>query len=177
MSDTPDAKPDQTAAFAKAWSDSCARLMQAAMSPNPETAPPELLRQIRGGLMQALTQSWEEYLRSPQFLQGMKQMMEQAVAFRSSSTEFLTKTRQATEGVAQEDMESLRAALGQMQSRLGRQMEALSAQVSRLEKGLERVSPGAAREGSAAPASARQPKPPPQGPAGRRRRGRHKSQI
>jgi hypothetical protein len=145
MSDTPETSADQTAAFAKLWSDACTRLMQAAMASNPETAPPEVLRQIRGGLMQALAQSWEEFLRSPQFLEGMKQTMEQAVAFRNLSTEFLTKTRHATEGVAQEDMESLHAALGQMQSRLARQMEALSAQVSRLEKALGHVNQGTER--------------------------------
>lgn len=155
--------PDQTAAFAKFWSDSCARLMQAAMSPGPESAPPELSRQIRSGLMQALAQSWEEFLRSPQFLEGMKQMMEQVVAFRNFSTEFLTKTRHATEGVAHDDIESLRAALGQMESRLARRMDALSTQVNQLEKGLVRVSQGAAPAGSAGPASAPKPKPPSKG--------------
>src|SRR5208282_3584738 len=139
MSDSPDSNPDPTAAFAKLWSDSCARLMQAAMSHSPETAPPELLRQIRSGLMQALTQSWEEYLRSPQFLEGMKQTMEQAIAFRKFSTELLTKTRHATEGVAHDDIESLRAVLSQMESRLARQIDALAAQTSQLAEGLARV--------------------------------------
>src|ERR1039458_1604607 len=83
MNDTTDSnsRPDQSGAFARLWSDSCGRLVQAAMNYGPETAPPELLRQIRSGLMQALAQSWEEFSRSPQFLEAMKQMMEQAIAF------------------------------------------------------------------------------------------------
>jgi len=173
MSDTPNQNPEPAAAFAKMWSDSCSRLMQAAMSYSPETAPPELLRQIRGGLMQALTQSWQEYLRSPQFLEGMKQMMDQAVAFRKFSAEVLTKTRHATEGVAHDDIQSLRAVLSQMESRLARQMDALSAQISPLEKGRNRTSQNAARPVS----PARKSKPSPKEAATKRKSSRRKSQI
>jgi len=177
MSDTPDSNADPTTALAKLWSDSCSRLIQAATSFSPETAPPELLRQIRGGLMQALTQSWQEYLRSPQFLEGMKQMMEQAVAFQKFSAAVLTKTRHATEGVAHEDMESLRAALGQMESRLARRMDALSAEITQLEKGRKRVRHDAARPGPTPPELARQREPSPKEPAAKKRSGPRKSQI
>jgi len=149
--------------------------MQAAMSSSPETAPPELLGQIRGGLMQALTQSWQEYLRSPQFLEGMKQMMDQAVAFRKFSAEVLTKTRHATEGLAHEDLESLRATLGQMESRLARQMDALSAQIGQLEKGRKRARHDDARPGPAPPQPARHRKPPAKGPPAQGGMGRRKS--
>jgi len=127
--------------------------------------------------MQALSQSWEEFLRSPQFLEGMKQMMEQAVAFRQFSTEILTKTRHATEGVAHEDIESLRAALGQMETRLARQMETLAALTSQLAKDLERVSKDAPRPGPAPPATVRKPKPSFKEPAGKGQLSRRKSQI
>ena len=177
MSDTPDSNQDQTAAFSKLWSDACSRLMQAAMTYSPETTPPELLRQIRSGLLQALTQSWEEFLRSPQFLEGMKQMMEQAVAFRKFSSEVLTKSRHATEGVAHDDIESLRAVLGQMESRLARRMDGLAEQTGQLAKGLERVGKPAARPGSAPPKRARKPKPASKTPAAKGRLGRRKSQI
>lgn len=163
MNDAPESNPDPTAAFGKLWSDSCSRLMQAAMSSRPETAPPELLRQIRNGLMQALSQSWQEYLRSPQFLEGSKQMMEQAVAFQKFSTEVLTKTRHATEGVAHEDLESLRAALGQMESRLARRMDALSAEIGQLEKGRPQ-----ARHAAAPPEAARKREPSPKEPAAKK---------
>jgi hypothetical protein len=176
MSETTDAQSDQTTTFAKLWTDSCALLMQTAMSYSPETAPPELLRQIRSGLMQALAQSWQEFLRSPQFLEGMKQMMEQAVAFRQFSAELLTKTRHATEGVAQEDLENLRAAMGQMESRLARQMDALAALTSQLAKDLERVGKEARRPGAAWAAPVRKPNPSSEKPVGKGASGRRNHQ-
>jgi hypothetical protein len=132
MTEASNSGADQTAAFARMWTDTCAKLMQAAMTFSPETAPPELLRQIRAGLMQALTHSWEEFLRSPQFLEGSKQMMEQAVAFRKLSADFLSNARHATEGATRDDVESLRVALTRVESRLAGQMDALSKQVSQL---------------------------------------------
>src|ERR1019366_9197420 len=139
-----------------------------AMSSGPETAPPEFVRQIRSSLLQALSQSWEEYLRSPQFLEGMKQMMDQAVAFRKFSVDFLTKARHDTEGVAHDDIESLRAALGHTESRLARQIEALAEQVRQLAKSPEPVSKNAARPVPTPPAPARKRKPSPKAPAAKR---------
>jgi len=159
MSDTPNPTPDPAANFAKLWSDSCSRLMQAAMAYSPETASPELLRQIRGGLFQALSQSWQEYMRSPQFLQGMKQLMDQAVAFRKFSAELMTKTRHATEGVAQEDLEDLRFIVGQMESRLARHLESLSAQISQLQKEFQQIRRTVTRPSPARPRPVRKPTP------------------
>ncbi len=162
MSDASNPSSDQTTAFAKMWTDTCSKLMQAAMTFSPETAPPELLRQIRAGLMQALTHSWEEFLRSPQFLEASKQMMEQAVAFRKMSADLLTKARHATEGATRDDVESLRAALERVESRLADQMEALSTQVSQLAERTGQFAP--------APKTAARKRAPAKGPVGKRRR-------
>ena len=68
-----DKTAEQWAAFQKIWTDTFTRMMQLGFTFSPESAPPEFLRQIRSGIFQALTQSWDEFLRSPQFLEGMKQ--------------------------------------------------------------------------------------------------------
>jgi hypothetical protein len=149
-------------------SESFAKVMQAAMSFNPDTVPPELLRQIRSGVMEALTQSWGEYLRSPQFLEGMKQLMEQAVAFRQFSADLLTKARQETQGVASQDIEGVRAAIGQAESRLAGQITALSAQVNQLIQRLDRL--GKDETGpvpAPAPAAGNKRRRSPKRPAGR----------
>jgi len=149
------------------WTDTCAKLIQASMTFSPETAPPELLRQIRGGLMQALTHSWEEFLRSPQFLEGSRQMMEQAVAFRKLSADFLSKARHATEGVTRDDVESLRVALTRVESRLAGPIDALSKQVSQL---AESVGQFTSIPKTAGRKKGRAKKPPSSGPGVRPRR-------
>jgi len=95
----------QSLDFLKIWTDSFAKLSKAAFTFSPDALPPEMLRQLRSGMFQALAQSWDEFLRSPQFMDGMKQMMENAVAFRKLSTEFLTKAHQELGGVTPEDVE------------------------------------------------------------------------
>ncbi len=152
MNETSTPRQDQNGDLANIWSDSFCRLMQTAMTHGPEPPPPEMLRQIRSGFMQALSKSWEQYLRSPQFLEGMKHTMDQAVAFQKFSADFLTKTRHATEGVAHEDVESLRVVLVQMECRLSRQMDALSAQTNQLVKDLQSV-----KNASAQPPSVKEP--------------------
>src|ERR1041384_8370843 len=93
MSDNTDKSAEQMAAFQKIWLDSFAKMGQAAFTFTPDSAPPDLMKQIRGGIFQALARSWEEFLRSPQFLEGTKQWMDQAVAMRKMSNDFLSKAR------------------------------------------------------------------------------------
>ena len=65
-----------SAAFQKIWVDTMSRMMKAAFTVTPDSVPPEILRQIRSAIFQALTESWNEFLRSPQFQEGMKQTVE-----------------------------------------------------------------------------------------------------
>src|SRR5438874_1688911 len=84
---------EQVAAFQKIWTESMTQIMQTAFTMTPNSAPPEVLRQIRSGLFQALAQSWDEFMRSPQFLDGMRQCMETAVNFRKMTNDFMARVR------------------------------------------------------------------------------------
>jgi hypothetical protein len=80
---------DQAGGFEKIWFETITKTMQAAFSVMPNSPPPETFRHIRSGVLQALAQSWDHFLRSPQFLEAMKQWMEQTVTVRKMSNEFL----------------------------------------------------------------------------------------
>ena len=86
--DTSDKTAEQWTAFQKIWMDSISKMTQLGFTFSPEAAPPDVLKQIRNGIFQALTQSWEQFLRSPQFLDGMKQWMESAISFRKMTQRF-----------------------------------------------------------------------------------------
>jgi hypothetical protein len=89
-----------------------------------------MLNQIRSGIFQALAKSWQEFMRSPQFLEGMKQTMDAAIAFRRMSSEFLTKARQETQGTSRQDVDDLLLAMREMETRLSRRVDDLAAQVA-----------------------------------------------
>jgi hypothetical protein len=88
---------EQWAAFQKIWTDTAAKMMQLGFTLSAEPAPPEMLKQIRTAIFQALTQSWDEFLRSPQFLSGMKQWMDNAIGYREMTNAFFTKIRHQTQ--------------------------------------------------------------------------------
>ena len=123
---------EQTAAFQKMWAESMTKIMQAAISSEPNSPPPEVLRQIRSGIFQALAQSWEEFMRSPQFLEGMKQWMDNAVSFRKASNDFMAKVRNELQAPSREDIDTVMLTVRHMEKRLLDRIEELGEQVSAL---------------------------------------------
>jgi hypothetical protein len=132
----------QTSAFAKVWADSFAKLAQAALTFSPDAVPPEILRQVRSGMFQALAQSWDEFLRSPQFMEGMKQVMDNALAFRKLSMDFLAKAHQELGSVTSDDVEGLVSAIRQLESRLTERLNELSSQIVELNRRLDKLPAG-----------------------------------
>jgi hypothetical protein len=121
---------EQAAAFQKMWAETMSKLMQAGFSYNGDSAPPEVLRQIRTGMFQALGEAWHEFMRSPQFLEGMKQWMEGAVTFRRMTNDFMAKVRNEMQAPSREDIDSIMLSVRHMEKRLLDQVEELSRQVA-----------------------------------------------
>ena len=144
---------EQAAAFQKIWGESLSKLAQVAFTYSPESAPPEMLRQLRSGIFQALGKSWEEYMRSPQFLDSMKKMMDQSVAFRKASNEMLTRAHQETQSTSQKDVDALMLSMRHMETRVLDGLEALAGRMEQLEArlGARRPAPAAGKRPGAAP--------------------------
>lgn len=123
---------EQAAAFQKIWMESASKMIQAGFAWGPNSAPPEVLRQLRSGMFQALAESWEEFMRSPQFLEGMKQWMETAVSFRKVTGEFLAKARNEMQAPSRDDIDTIMLNIRHMEKRLLDRIEDLSQQVQQL---------------------------------------------
>ena len=124
--DSDESKTEAATDFLKGWAESFSRILQSASNFTPDNLPPEILRQIRAGIFQALAKSWEEFLRSPQFLESMKQMMDNAVAFRQMSGDFFTTIRRETQGVNREDVDKILLAVHELETRLNRRVDELA---------------------------------------------------
>jgi len=123
---------EQAAAFQKIWMESMSKLMQTAFTITPNSPPPEVVRQIRSGIFQALAQSWEEFMRSPQFLDGMKQWMETAINFRKMTNDFMAKVRSEMQAPSRDDIDTIMLSVRHMEKRLLDRVEELSDQVTQL---------------------------------------------
>jgi len=99
--------PEQAAAFQKMWMDSATKMFQTAFTASPNSPPPELIKQMRSGIFAALAQSWDEFMRSPQFLDATKQWMENAISFRKMSNEFMARVRAELQAPSRDDTDTV----------------------------------------------------------------------
>src|SRR5262245_24475698 len=129
MSEEQQSPFEQMAAFQKTWMESMSRMAQSAFSGTPESVPPEILKQMRHGLFAALAKSWEQFMRSPQFLEAVKQMMDNAIAFKKLTNEILTSAHHEMQGVARTDIDAVLVAVRQLESRIIERMDELGARL------------------------------------------------
>jgi hypothetical protein len=122
----------QAAAFQKLWVDSATKIVQAAFTISPGSPPPEVVRQIRSGIFQALGSSWEEFMRSPQFLESMKQWMENAITFRKMTTDFMARVRNEMQAPSREDVDTIMLNIRHLERRLLDRLDELATQVNAL---------------------------------------------
>jgi len=125
---------EQAAAFQKIWLESASKMIQAGLAMGPNSAPPEVLRQLRSGIFQALAETWEEFMRSPQFLEGMKQWMETAIGFRKMTSEFLAKARNEMQAPSRDDVDTIMLNIRHIEKRLLDRIEEVSDQVRELKQ-------------------------------------------
>jgi hypothetical protein len=116
------------AAFQKLCLDSFSKALQAAFAFTPGAAPPEILRDIRTGIFKALAESWDEFLRSPQFLDTMRQWMDNAIVFRKVTDEFLGRARNELQAPSRNDLDNVILAVRHMEKRLLDRLDELAAE-------------------------------------------------
>jgi hypothetical protein len=129
MEDQFEKATQQAAAFQKMWAESAAKIMQTAFTMGSDSAPPEILRQIRSGIFKALANSWEQFMRSPQFLEGMKQWIEQAINLRKVTNDFLAKARNELQAPSSDDVKTIMLSIRHVEKRLLDRIDDLAAQL------------------------------------------------
>jgi len=161
MNENSDKPAEEAGAFQKIWLETMSRMMQAAACTiSPDSPPPEMMRQVRTGTFQALAATWEEFMRSPQFLEGVRQWMENAITFRKLSNDFMARVRTELQAPSRDDIDSVMLTVRHMEKRLLDRLDELSADASELKL----------------QASGRKPQPKKTTPMGARKRGRPSEQ-
>jgi hypothetical protein len=130
MNDSFEKVTQEAAAFQKIWTESVSKTMLAAFKFSPDSTPPEVLRQIRSAILQSLGDSWNEFMRSPQFLEGMRQWTENAISFRKIGNEFLGRIRNDLQAPSRNDIDTVMLSVRHMEKRLLDRLDELSAQIT-----------------------------------------------
>jgi len=158
---------EDVAAYSKMWMDFTTRVMTAGMSFNPSTPSMENADQLRKAVLGAVSEYFDTVMRSPQFLDTMKQSMDNAMAFRQQMNQCMTAVRHDTQGSAKEDTDSLMVTMRHMGSRLFDRLDQLESRLDAISNRLEALNPNGKAE---PPAGADAPAPQPKTP-GRKQRG------
>jgi hypothetical protein len=128
---------DQAELLSTLWLDMASKILSASLAStaNGEAAnAPENARKIRSAMFQALSQHAEKTMRSPEFLQAMKQSMDAAIESRKQMDGLLTRARHETQGTARQDIDALLSSIQHLEKRLLDRIDQLSVRLDALEK-------------------------------------------
>jgi hypothetical protein len=142
MEDVTEKLQDQAGLFARLWTDFAGKMAMSGLSFTPGAAPPEAARQVRGAMFDGMTKYFDEYMRSPQFLESMKQSLDASMAFRKQFQDFFTQMHHEAQSPAREDIDSVMLTMRHVETRLLDRLDELSARVEEIAARLPRSNGG-----------------------------------
>jgi hypothetical protein len=121
------------------WLDFFSRMGAMATSVRPGAAPPEASRQMRSAMMNAMAEQFEQFMRSEQFLQAMKQSMDASLDWQKQYQTMLTTMRHQFQGVATQDVDAVMVMLRHMETRVLEKLDAMETRLGDLAERLDEL--------------------------------------
>ncbi len=103
----------------------------------------EAMRQMQRAFMDTLAKHCDDYLRSPDYLNLMKQTMDNALTFRQQVDTFLAEAHRATHTPSTDDLNEVMAALRRIEDRLDGRLDEFERRMAAVEAGRPAGAPAA----------------------------------
>jgi prefoldin subunit 5 len=142
MSDNMDKAFDQAAAFQKLWMDSLANMASVWSQFSPGSPPTDEMRKMRGGMLKVLADTWDEYMRTPQFMEMMKASLNGAVDLKRMARDGMNRVHEQLENPSKEDIDGVLLAIRHVERRLLDRLEGLDDRVANLNEKVDKVDQG-----------------------------------
>jgi hypothetical protein len=146
MSDSTEKLFDQVGAFQKLWMDSFADMAGVWYQFSPGSPPIDEMRKMRGGMLKVLAETWDEYMRTPQFLEMMKASLNGTLDLKRMAREGMNRLHEQLENPSKEDVDDLLLAIRHVERRLLDRLEGVSDRVANLNEKIDRVSERIAKQ-------------------------------
>jgi len=130
---------EQAASFQKIWMDSLTNMVGSFSQFNPTTPPPEQFRAMRSGMLKVLAESWNDFMRSPQFMEVMKLSINGAFDMRSMMRDNMNKIHEQFETPTKEDVDGILLAIRHVERRVLDRLEGMEERSGSLHEGIERL--------------------------------------
>ncbi|HUN80741.1 MAG TPA: hypothetical protein VMV81_04450 [Phycisphaerae bacterium] len=127
--------------FSTFWTEFFSRM--GAQAPSMGTMPspgPDAMKQMQRVFLDAMAKYCDDYMRSEQFLQMMKQTMDRSLAFKQQLDQFLGAAQKGMQSPARSDIDDLSGTLLKIEERVLDRLDALEKKVAAVE-GSRRSSP------------------------------------
>jgi len=139
MSDNINKYFDQVAAFQKLWTDSFANMAGTWSQFSPDSPPVDEMRKMRGGMLQVLAQTWDEYMRTPQFMEMMTASLNGALDLKRLARDGMNRMHEQLENPSKEDVDDVLLAIRHVERRLLDRLEGLDDRVANLNEKIDKV--------------------------------------
>jgi hypothetical protein len=139
MSDDMNKGFDQVAAFQKLWTDSFANMANVWSQFSPGAPPSDEIRKMRGGMLKVLAETWDEYLRTPQFMEMMKASLDGALDLKRMARDGMNRVHEQFENPSKEDIDGVLMAIRHVEGRLLDRLEGLDDRVLNLNEKIDKI--------------------------------------
>ncbi|MFZ5831970.1 MAG: hypothetical protein ACOY3P_17945 [Planctomycetota bacterium] len=125
--------------WTKMWRDFATSATQAGMAFSTGSSPPDAARQMRSALFSAWTAYCDQFMRSEEFRQMMKQSLSAAIDFRRQMNDFLGQMQHEFQGATRQDVDQLMRSMQHVERRVVDSLERVSSQIDELGERLARL--------------------------------------
>jgi len=129
------------AAIQKLWMDSASKMTGVLTQFSPVSPPIEEARKLRDGMLKMLGESCEEFLRTPQFMEAMKNTLNVALDLRNFQRNGMDAIHEHLQTPDKDDIDGVLLAIRHVERRLLDRLEDLDESITCLNKRLEAVEP------------------------------------
>ena len=130
---------EQVTAFQKLWADSFANMAGVWSQFSPGSPPTDEMRKMRGGMLKVLAETWDEYMRTPQFMEMMKASLNGALDLKRMARDGMNRVHQQFENPTKEDIDGVLLAIRHVEGRLLDRLEGLDDRVVNLNEKIDKV--------------------------------------
>src|SRR5215469_10702029 len=149
MTDNTDKIFDQAAAFQKLWMDSLTEMAGIWSQYSAGSPPIDEMRKMRGGMLKVLAETWDEYMRTPQFLEMMKASLNGALDLKRMAREGMNRVHEQFENPSKQDIDDVLLAVRHVERRLLERLEGLDDRVANVTEKIDDLDDRVAKQESA----------------------------
>jgi len=140
---------DQVAVFQKLWMDSFTEMAGVWSQFSAGSPPVDEMRKMRGGMLKVLAETWDEYMRTPQFLEMMKASLNGALDLKRMAREGMNRVHEQFENPSKQDIDDVLLAVRHVERRLLERLEGLDDRVANVTEKIDDLDDRVAKQESA----------------------------